>query len=255
MFPALRTHLARCLFPYGSVRKVLAGPLRGARFRVAPGMGISYALGRDHGGALRFLAARLVPGQRVYDVGANQGQFSLLFGRMAGAAAVLALEPVAENVAALRANLVLNGLEAVQIQQAAAGRRAGVERFAYAEGSRTMGAFAHRAFKLPSDTPCVEVDTLRLDDLPGAGVPPPVLIKIDVEGAAGDVLDGAVHLLQQHRPRLFIELHLSAGQRFEHDAVSRLITQHGYHVEMLDGLPLDAARPDGEYHAWCVAGG
>jgi FkbM family methyltransferase len=247
--------MARLLYPHGAVRSVLAGPLRGMRFRVAPGMGVSYALGRDHAAALRFLASRLVPGQMVYDVGANQGQFALLFGRKAGAGAVLAIEPVAANMAALRANLALNGLEAVQSRQKAAGRQAGTERFAYAEGSRTMGTFVDRAFKLPADTPCIEVATLRLDDLPGAGMLPPALIKIDVEGAAGDVLEGAVHLLQQHRPRLFIELHLSAEQRFEHDAVSRLITQHGYHVEMLDGLPLDAARPDGEYHAWCIAGG
>lgn len=249
-----KQRIARLLYPYGSVRKVLTGPLRGMRFKVAPGMGISYAMGRDHQAAHSFLASRLVQGQVIYDVGANQGQFALLFARMAGPEAVVAFEPVAENVEALRANTVLNGFGAMTLVPKAAGAIAGMARFCYASDSRTMGAFSDRAFKLPDDTPEIEVEVVRLDDLLHQGVPPPGVIKIDVEGAAGDVLAGAEDLLRRHRPCLFMELHLSLGQSFEQDAVSDLIKRHSYQVEMLDGLPLEASRPEGEYHAWCLPG-
>jgi hypothetical protein len=39
------------------------------------------------------------------------------------------------------------------------------------------------------------------------GFPPPDVIKMDVEGAEGDVLLGARSLIKQHGPTWFISLH------------------------------------------------
>ena len=51
--------IARLLFPYGSVRRVLWGPLRGYKYVVQPGMGLTYAFGKQEGA--RFLAKRITP--------------------------------------------------------------------------------------------------------------------------------------------------------------------------------------------------
>lgn len=70
--------IARWLYPYGAVRRVVRGPVRGMRFIVEPGMGVSYAMGS---GAYNFgfLASRCRRGMTVYDIGANRGQMALFF--------------------------------------------------------------------------------------------------------------------------------------------------------------------------------
>ncbi len=75
--------LARGFYPYGSVRRVMCGPVRGMRFVVGPGIGISYAmgLGTYH---FDFLRSRCRPGMTVYDIGANRGQMALFFARQVG---------------------------------------------------------------------------------------------------------------------------------------------------------------------------
>jgi hypothetical protein len=73
--------LIRLLYPHGSVRTVLRGPLKGARFEVTPGMGATYAWGWEVMNQ-RFLSQRVRPGAVIYDVGANRGQMALYFSRL-----------------------------------------------------------------------------------------------------------------------------------------------------------------------------
>ena len=51
------------------------------------------------------------------------------------------------------------------------------------------------------------VPVRKADSLIKEGLPPPALIKIDVEGAEVQVLEGAQDLLSTHRPALIIEIH------------------------------------------------
>ncbi len=243
--------LARLFYPYGSIRQVILGPAKGLRFRVAPGMGISYSWGRDHREAFDFLAQHLTRGQTVYDVGANQGQFSLVFGKLVGESNMVALEPLPANFESLRSNLDLNAMGNVRTLKLAAGSKAERRAFSYASDLLTMGTFSDCAVKLGTEATTTEVESARLDDLVAQGLPIPQVIKIDVEGAAGEVLAGADELLNLHSPSLFIELHLSPMHDREYSAIIALMNKHGYQVQMLDGQPLEASRPEGEYQAWC----
>lgn len=244
---------ARWFYPYGAVRRVLAGPAKGLRFRVAPGMGVMYALGRDHREALDLLAAQLHAGQTVYDVGANQGQITLALARIVGGGGrVVAFEPVPENHAALSANVALNALSNVFPRRAAVGRTGGVRSFLFDADRNTMGTFAESAVKLDAGTPRIEVMTECIDELVAAGLQAPDCIKIDVEGAAGEVLRGAAQTLQKHRPSLFVELHLSGRHDEERQSLMDVARNLGYRVSMLDGIPIEDARQPGEYHAWCA---
>jgi hypothetical protein len=78
----MRSLLARLLFPYGSIRRVLFGPLQGYQYVVQPGMGLTYALG--YGAGNDFLADRVESGEVVFDVGGNRGQFALFFAELVG---------------------------------------------------------------------------------------------------------------------------------------------------------------------------
>ncbi len=86
--------VARRLYPHGSIRKVLRGPLQGMHFIVVNGMGVTYALGQDHWNFADLLP-QLNGGATVYDIGANCGQMALFFSRQVGPRGrVVSFEPV-----------------------------------------------------------------------------------------------------------------------------------------------------------------
>jgi hypothetical protein len=77
----------------------------------------------------------------------------------------------------------------------------------------------------------LDVTCARADDLVASGVlPPPALVKIDVEGAEADVLRGATATLRTHRPLLLLEVH---HVRAMHE-VDDVLRAAGYSVSLLD---------------------
>lgn len=226
--------------------------MRGVRFRVARGMGVSYAFGREHRIPLSFLEEQVRLGQVCYDVGANQGQFTLPLAKMVGPyGRVFAFEPAPANYAALCENVRLNELRNITPLALAVGEESGRRKFVFDANRNTMGTFSDVSFKLNATSPSIEVDCIQLDELYSRGWPEPDLIKIDVEGAAALVLAGATRLLREKQPHLLIELHQSGSHHEERDAIQMLVSHGLYHVTMLDGKPLDIPTGDGERHAWC----
>lgn len=135
------------------------------------------------------LFASLVPANgTVYDIGANVGFYTLL--AASRAKPVIAVGPLAENVAYLERHLDLNGVCNVEVRPAAVADKEGEEPFA-AAGDRSQG-------KLGGERPMVRTVTLdRLCEICG----PPALIKVDVEGAEYRVLLGAQKkCLAAHHP-------------------------------------------------------
>jgi FkbM family methyltransferase len=130
-----------------------------------------------------FVLQALRADDRMVDVGANVGVYAALAAGAVGAR-VLALEPAAETLPHLHAMLALNGIEdRVTIRALAAGAAPGVLRFTAGRGT-TNRAAADGATQVPVAT----LDTL-------CGEAPPLLLKVDVEGAEPDVLAGAAALL------------------------------------------------------------
>ncbi|MBL9184889.1 MAG: FkbM family methyltransferase [Verrucomicrobiaceae bacterium] len=249
-----RTLLARLVYPYGAVRRVLLGPAAGTPFHVAPGMGLMYALGADHRRALALLADHLPLGGVFYDIGANQGQFSIGLAQVVGSAGlVVAVEPLPENQRAFAANLALGHYPQVKMVGAAISASGGSRPFLFDTARSTMGTFAGSAVKLDdASSGCLTVDTLTLDELAAGQGRMPDCIKIDVEGAADEVLAGASEVLGSARPNLLVELHLSDKHDREKRAVTSLVERFDYSISMFDGQPLGVVRPPGEYQAWCV---
>ena len=63
----------------------------------------------------------------------------------------------------------------------------------------------------------------------------PALIKIDVEGAELEVLEGAARVLETHRPRLLISLHPKrlAQVGADCDTVFGLLKAHRYQADVV----------------------
>jgi FkbM family methyltransferase len=153
------------------------------------------------------LAAALTcvrPGDNVIDVGANIGLLTVPLARaVTPDGMVVAVEPLPGNVGRLRANLARNGLDAVHIVEAAAGRADGRATL-HTAGDPAFGSLREIVkYRTSGD---LDVALRSLDSLwCELGRLPISLVKIDVEGAELDVLAGARELLATEHPVLLIE--------------------------------------------------
>jgi FkbM family methyltransferase len=125
--------------------------------------------------------------------------------------AAYAFEPVPENVAAIRESAALNGLANLEVIESAVGRASGRDRLLLVEDlswSHLESLGPH-----PRTQEAVDVDVVAIDDLVASGrIRPPDLVKIDVEGAEIDVLEGMRRTIEEHRPAIVCELHETAPQ-------------------------------------------
>lgn len=179
----VRDVIARILFPYGVIRRVLRGPLRGYKYIVGPAMGASFALGSEAHN-YSFLAKKVGAGSVVFDVGANQGQLSLFFARAVGEeGTVISFEPIGELAERISHNAKLNHLSNVKVVAAAAAGREGRAKFNYTAERKTQGMLygTEPTYDvLGAETN--EVRTVALDVIAEKSSLHPNLMKVDVEG-------------------------------------------------------------------------
>ena len=166
-----------------------------------------------------------------YDIGANVGNFSCFCGQIARK--TVAFEPYPPNLDLLNHNLSLNEIPGV------------------VEGVALGASDSKATFKVPKSTSAgveeatimeehwlshefveeIEVNVRRLDThLEKRELEAPDVMKIDVEGASPDVLDGSQRVLEESHPTLFVEPHGNSK------AVKTILKGLGYKV--------NCVRPD-----------
>lgn len=132
----------------------------------------------------------------VVDAGAHIGNHTLWFAGVMGRR-VLAFEPSSDSFEQLMANVEANLLMSrVHACRAALGAKAGV--CEVQEGSPGNSGARSVAYGT-GDVPVVALD--ELDELPE----PVAVVKIDVEGEAMAVLQGARRTLEHFRPLVYVE--------------------------------------------------
>jgi FkbM family methyltransferase len=136
------------------------------------------------------LADALRPGMVVLDIGAHVGYYTLVAAQAVGPSGkVHAFEPCAETLSLLRTNVRTNGFANVEIHPFAAGSGDSKRTFHVTGSSDSHGLFPH---PLTETVRTTEVRTVRVAQV----VPGPVdLVKIDVEGAEFEALEGMGDLL------------------------------------------------------------
>jgi FkbM family methyltransferase len=151
------------------------------------------------------LLDRLVrPGATVVDVGANIGYNAIHAARLAGPRGrVFAIEPTPDNLEVLRRNLAAASLANVVVAPVAAGRTAG-RRKLFVRGARSAvnSLFAESCYATVTDV--LEVPVVSLDELVEGTAD---VVKIDVEGAELDVLEGMPRLLNASTCAQIVEWH------------------------------------------------
>ncbi|MEG3637860.1 FkbM family methyltransferase [Magnetococcus sp. PR-3] len=190
--------------------------------------------------------ARLVPQQGVcLDIGSHRG---FMAGIMAlnGAKAVYCFEPMPENIKHLQRFKQLNAKLPLHLKPYAVGGRQGEASFSIMNDN-SMGKLADSSFQSGRDHQQeITVQVRRLDDLVRVGeIEPPHLMKVDVEGAEMEVLEGAVETIEQHLPIMIVEVHTMDLAV----ACDAWLKARGYQVEVLErGEPLDATVPYTLFH-------
>jgi FkbM family methyltransferase len=171
------------------------------------------------------------PGMTVVDVGANLGYFSVLASRLVGPTGrVIALEPNSDNCRLLLSSLRDQRITNVELLPVACDARAGWAYYSSHVGSNG-GLIDDRDLL---ERPGAVVPTFRLDDL----VTGPVgLLKLDVEGAEGRVVQGATALLERDRPVVTTELKQEMLERVSQMSLREYLgyfERLGYRATMLD---------------------
>jgi FkbM family methyltransferase len=165
---------------------------------------LAYLLGTAEPHLQRAIKRYVAAGDTVYDVGANIGYVSLSLSKQVGPTGrVIAFEPVPRNVELLRMNIENNKLGNVQVLDAAASDGSGDAVIRIAGNLATASLTWHRDD--PSATE-IRIKTVAIDPLVNAGeLGEPTFVKIDVEGAEGQVLQGMQRTIAGARPVLFVE--------------------------------------------------
>lgn len=148
---------------------------------------------------LALLAPHILPGARILDVGANIGNHTVWFAKIAAADYVLPIEPQPRMGQLLRLNCALNGLNNVDLSQlgCALGKEAGRGLITIPQAFNPAGASI--ALDADGDVPVHVGDAVVGDGHFD-------FVKIDVEGAELDVVDGLASMISRCRPTLFVEV-------------------------------------------------
>ena len=230
---------------YGAAEVATVGrgvPVRfnGERLMMAPRWA-RYFPGDYEPAKQNFLARHCTPGTTVIDAGAHIGLYAVLMAKYVGPQGrVLAFEPTPGTRTVLVRHLRLNRCRNVDVRPEAVAGATGEHEF-HDTGDRASSANSIVGTTGPSGT--TRVRTVRLDDL---GLKDVSCIKLDVEGAELEALEGARELLLASRPALAIEVHpsqlLTAGRSSRE--LWELLRERRYRV-MVSGRPISV----GEFEA------
>ncbi len=189
----------------------------------------------------RFLKSLLKSGDTVIDVGANIGTISICMSQaVAPAGSVMAFEPDPITYKAMVENISLNKLGNVVPINAAVGKTGGFRDFCRLKKSSDMSHFLGNENGYMSRSEVIKVKCETIDDLfEKRKLKRVALLKIDVEGAELEVLQGATQVLANGLvDSLVVEMFDNNCANFGYRAVNiaDFLSQYGYKpFEIING--------------------
>jgi FkbM family methyltransferase len=169
------------------------------------------------------------PGFTVADVGANIGYNTVHAARLVGSRGrVVAVEPAPDNLETLRRNVTAAKLANVVVEPVAAGSGAAArDLFVRGATSAVNSFFPESCYA--AVTSVIRVPVVPLDELVDGAAD---VVKIDVEGAELDVLEGMSRVLQSRPNALIVEWHplLQTMAGYSPDELPRWLLQRGWRL-------------------------
>ena len=210
----------------------------------------------------QFINALEFKGLTVFDIGGDQGIYTLFFARKVGPTGkVFTFEPNPVSFKRIVKNVELNGFHHVKVNNFALGETAGTISLTFPEfdpgrGSADVGISEQISGEPTATT--IETQINTVDALvSNEDFPKPDFVKIDVEGYERQVLEGMRETITTYHPGLFIEIH-GATQKLKSQniqAVVNLLSAHNYsihHVESGAQITRETANLAREGHIYCT---
>lgn len=213
--------LALSLIPPQTEVRILRGPLRRKKWIKGAGPN-AYWVGTYEAARVRAFTDAITQGSVVYDVGANVGIYALIASLRAGdTGRVYAFEPLDRNLRYLHRHITLNNVVNCTVIENAVCKEEGTRRFSAAAWESSMAKLS------PDGERSVPSTTLDSCVYGEKRLRPPDILKIDVEGAELEVLEGGTKALGEFHPKVFLEIH---GTQLHADCRAFLL-EKGYEVE------------------------
>ena len=180
---------------------------------------IAYPDGNTDAKMIADISDNMPKGKTIFDVGTFIGASSLLFAKMVGGQGkVIGFEPNPFNRERIEKNLSLNKKlsSRIIISPVALSNTSGKKIMTMSKeidnghSSTSRLNQSHPTLhtdQLPEDFEEIEVDVTTLDNYVASNCIFPDIIKVDIEGAEYDFLEGGRETIRKHQPVLYIEIH------------------------------------------------
>ena len=146
----------------------------------------------------QLIESMLKPADTFIDLGANEGYFSVLAGKILKQGKVLAIEPQSRLQPVLAENQRLNDLHNVRVCQGAVADREGSTALALRPSTHTGASSMFPYWRIGWNKETVR--TMTLDQLfKEQGIQDAALMKVDCEGAEKLIFTGSIEVLATHR--------------------------------------------------------
>ena len=188
----------------------MAGPLKGYLWSTASSY--EYILGNYEDPATEAVfLSWLKPGSVFYDIGGNVGYHALTANRFITSGRIYSFEPLPAVRKIFETHIELN-------KKRISSDNISLLPFAISDSEKQVG-FSDNPSRQEGNTYIkgsvvftgaenkITVQCYSIDGLLKQGYDKPDIIKIDVEGAEYDVLQGALNTLQQHKPGILLATH------------------------------------------------
>ena len=182
-----------------------------------------------------FLRSLDLSNRVVYEIGAFQGLLTLFFSSRARE--VIAWEPNPPSYARVMQNLQLNGRTNVRVRHVAVGREPGTLTLLsdpLMPGGTSGDPTVASQIQASSAVRAVDVPVVTIDgEIATAALPPPDLVKIDIEGMELPALEGMARTIDAHHPDLYLEMH-GATMAHKEAAVAAIVAfLEAHHYERI----------------------
>lgn len=144
--------------------------------------------------------------RNIIDVGANLGWFTCIAASLSDGT-VHAFEMDANNLRRLNANVALNELQNVRVNHVAVTHSEG--HVSYWKGPQSAGVGYSFTRECQGEEEHIRVDATTLDSYTQDHCESVELIKVDVEGAEQQVLEGGQQVIREFCPHILLEVHPS----------------------------------------------
>jgi len=212
-----------CVLPYGSLY-----------LAYGDGMGFMFFFKRPYEeNERKFVQKFLKLGMTFFDVGANQGFYTLLAAKQVGQdGKVFSFEPVPSQIKKLRKNIKINRFRNVTTEPLAIGSKSGrLNMYVCSNGDEALSSLRVPAKDAYSPKEIINVQVTTLDDyVDESKILSVDFIKIDVEGGELEVLKGAAGILKNMRPVIMCEVQDKRTAQWGYRAsdICKFVDQYDY---------------------------